>query len=206
VIPPLHDDRVDDAGKELLELLYGLLLGGPKESHPELPEEILGREAGRKVVLGLETPPLGSRATISRWRRRNAVATRLLGELADSNALRYRSIESRLWSMAWATRRSSRSRPGCLRSHSRRARSATSSKKDGSDRASRVTLRIASSTESEELEGLLDELLVKLEDPAVAGVRVDQQLVVRQTSGHVERVRRRQHPVLIAVRGARAGG
>jgi hypothetical protein len=52
----------------------------------------------------------------------------------------------------------------------------------------------------EELEGLLDELLVKLEDPAVAGVRVDHQLVVRQTSAHVERVRRRRHPVLIALR------
>src|SRR5438552_10549951 len=52
----------------------------------------------------------------------------------------------------------------------------------------------------EELESLLDELLVVLEDSAVAGVRVDHQLVVRQTSGHVERVRRRQHPVVIAVR------
>src|SRR5436309_925565 len=52
----------------------------------------------------------------------------------------------------------------------------------------------------EELEGLLDELLVVLEDSAVPGVRVDHQLVVRQTSGHVEGVRRRQHPVVIAVR------
>src|SRR5215208_5920637 len=52
----------------------------------------------------------------------------------------------------------------------------------------------------EELESLLDELLVELEDSAVAGVRVDHQLVVRQTSGHVEGVRRRQHPVVIAVR------
>src|SRR5438132_3284748 len=52
----------------------------------------------------------------------------------------------------------------------------------------------------EELESLLDELLVELEDSAVAGVRVDHQLVVRDTSGHVEGVRRRQHPVVIAVR------
>src|SRR5437899_10140863 len=52
----------------------------------------------------------------------------------------------------------------------------------------------------EELESLLDELLVELEDSAVAGVRVDHQLVVRQTAGHVEGVRRRQHPVVIAVR------
>src|SRR5205809_3215966 len=52
----------------------------------------------------------------------------------------------------------------------------------------------------EELESLLDELLVELEDSGVAGVRVDHQLVVRQTSGHVERVLRRQHPVVIAVR------
>src|SRR6266487_6612603 len=52
----------------------------------------------------------------------------------------------------------------------------------------------------EELEGRLDELVVVLEDSAVAGVRVDHQLVVRQTSGHVEGVRRRQHPVVIAVR------
>jgi hypothetical protein len=52
----------------------------------------------------------------------------------------------------------------------------------------------------EELESLLDELLVELEDAGVAGVRVDHQLVIRQTSGHVERVRRRQHPVVIAVR------
>ena len=51
----------------------------------------------------------------------------------------------------------------------------------------------------EELEGLLDELLVELEDSAVADVWVDHQLVVRQTSGHVEGVRRRQHPVVIAV-------
>jgi hypothetical protein len=51
----------------------------------------------------------------------------------------------------------------------------------------------------EELERLLDELLVVLEDSAVAGVRVDHQLVVRQTSGHVEGVRRRQHPVVVAV-------
>ena len=34
----------------------------------------------------------------------------------------------------------------------------------------------------EELESLLDELLVELEDHAVAGVWVDHQLVVRQTS------------------------
>src|SRR5215204_3757689 len=47
---------------------------------------------------------------------------------------------------------------------------------------------------------LREELLVELEDSAVAGVRVDHQLVVRQTSGHVEGVRRRQHPVVIAVR------
>src|SRR5438046_556642 len=52
----------------------------------------------------------------------------------------------------------------------------------------------------DELESLLDELLVELEDSAVAGVWVDHQHVVRQTSGHVERVRRRQHPVVIAVR------
>src|SRR5215212_8934792 len=52
----------------------------------------------------------------------------------------------------------------------------------------------------EELESLLDELLVELEDSSVACVRVDHQLVVRQTSGHVEGVRRRQHPVVIAVR------
>ncbi len=52
----------------------------------------------------------------------------------------------------------------------------------------------------EELESLVDELLVELEDSAVAGVRVDHQLVVRQTSGYVEGVRRRQHPVVIAVR------
>src|SRR5918994_3138237 len=52
----------------------------------------------------------------------------------------------------------------------------------------------------QELESLLDELLVELEDSAVAGVRVDHQLVVRQTSGHVEGVRRGQHPVVIAVR------
>ena len=52
----------------------------------------------------------------------------------------------------------------------------------------------------EELESLLDELLVELEDSAVAGVRVDHQLVVRDTAGHVEGVRRRQHPVVIAVR------
>jgi hypothetical protein len=51
----------------------------------------------------------------------------------------------------------------------------------------------------EELECLVDELLVELEDSAVAGVRVDQQLVVRRTSGHVEGVRRGQHPVVIAV-------
>src|SRR5207247_8456973 len=51
-----------------------------------------------------------------------------------------------------------------------------------------------------ELEGLLDELLVELKDSAVASVRVDDQLVVRQTAGHVEGVRRRQHPVVIAVR------
>jgi hypothetical protein len=51
----------------------------------------------------------------------------------------------------------------------------------------------------EELQGLLDELLVELEDSAVAGVGVDHQLVVRQTSGHVEGVRRRQHPVVVAV-------
>src|SRR5437764_7323853 len=52
----------------------------------------------------------------------------------------------------------------------------------------------------EELEGRLDELLVELEDSGVAGVRVDHQLVVRDTAGHVEGVRRRQHPVVIAVR------
>src|SRR5207249_1590977 len=52
----------------------------------------------------------------------------------------------------------------------------------------------------EELEGLLDELLVELEDSGVAGVGVDHQLVVRETSGHVEGVRRWQHPVVIAVR------
>ena len=51
-----------------------------------------------------------------------------------------------------------------------------------------------------ELESLLDELLVELEDSGVASVRVDHQLVVRQTSGHVECVRRRQHPVVISVR------
>jgi|SRR5215211_2589413 hypothetical protein len=51
----------------------------------------------------------------------------------------------------------------------------------------------------EELECLVDELLVELEDSAVAGVRVDHQLVVRQTSGHVEGVRRGQHPVVLAV-------
>ncbi len=51
----------------------------------------------------------------------------------------------------------------------------------------------------EELESLLDELLVELEDSGVAGVRVDHQLIVRQTSGHVQGVRRRQHPVVIAV-------
>jgi hypothetical protein len=52
----------------------------------------------------------------------------------------------------------------------------------------------------EELESLLDELLVELEDAAVAGVRVDHQHVVREAAGHVEDVRRRQHPVVIAVR------
>ena len=52
----------------------------------------------------------------------------------------------------------------------------------------------------EELESPLDELLVELEDSGVAGVWVDHQLVVRQTSGHVEGVRGRQHPVVIAVR------
>ena len=52
----------------------------------------------------------------------------------------------------------------------------------------------------EELESLLDKLLVKLEDSAVAGVRLDHHLVVRDTAGHVEGVRRRQHPVVIAVR------
>jgi hypothetical protein len=51
----------------------------------------------------------------------------------------------------------------------------------------------------EELESLLDEVLVELEGSAVAGVRVDHQLVVRQTSGHVEGVRGRQHPVVVAV-------
>ena len=58
----------------------------------------------------------------------------------------------------------------------------------------------------EELESLLDELLVELEDSAVAGVWVDHQLVVRQTSGHVEGVRRRQHPVVIAVREEHGAG
>jgi hypothetical protein len=52
----------------------------------------------------------------------------------------------------------------------------------------------------EELESLLDELLVELEDSAVAGVRVDHQLVVRDAAGHVEGVRRRQHPVVVTVR------
>src|SRR5439155_1301999 len=52
----------------------------------------------------------------------------------------------------------------------------------------------------EELKSLLDELLVELEDSGVAGVGLDHQLVVRETAGHVEGVRRRQHPVVIAVR------
>jgi hypothetical protein len=42
MVPALHDDRVDDAGEHLLELLYGLLLAGSEESGPELPEEVIG--------------------------------------------------------------------------------------------------------------------------------------------------------------------
>lgn len=38
MVPALHDDRVDDAGEELLQLLHGLLVGGPEQSGPKLPE------------------------------------------------------------------------------------------------------------------------------------------------------------------------
>jgi hypothetical protein len=53
VVPALHDDRVNDAGQQLLELLLGLLLGGPEESCPEFPEQVVGRQGGREVVLRL---------------------------------------------------------------------------------------------------------------------------------------------------------
>jgi hypothetical protein len=66
-------------------------------------------------------------------------------------------------------------------------------------RADRTSSAAFSGLVREELERLVDELLVVLEDSAVAGVRVDHQLVVGQTSGHVEGVRRRQHPVVVAV-------
>src|SRR5687768_18615916 len=52
----------------------------------------------------------------------------------------------------------------------------------------------------EEFETLLDELLVELEDAAVAGVGIDHQLTVRQASSEVDRVLRRDHPVALAVR------
>src|SRR5436309_1521572 len=64
----LHDDRVDDAGEHLLELLHSLLLRGPEESDPELPEQVVGRQRGCKVVLGLESPVVRFKRRDSRWR------------------------------------------------------------------------------------------------------------------------------------------
>src|SRR5215207_5564053 len=52
----------------------------------------------------------------------------------------------------------------------------------------------------EEFERLCDELPVELEDVAMACVRVNHQLTVRQASRQVDRVLRRHHPVALAVR------
>ena len=51
----------------------------------------------------------------------------------------------------------------------------------------------------EELQGLCDELVVKLEDAAVPSVGINLELAVRQSLGEVDRVGRRHHAVVIAV-------
>ena len=72
-----------------------------------------------------------------------------------------------------------------------------------SPRLAPVTRATAPSTfmsvASEEREGALDELLVELEDAAVAGVGVDHQVRVRQPLGQIDRVARGDHPVGLAV-------
>src|SRR5438270_10255638 len=52
----------------------------------------------------------------------------------------------------------------------------------------------------EELERLGNELLVELEDAPMACVGVNHQITVRQAPHEVDRVRRRHHPVALAVR------
>jgi hypothetical protein len=89
----LHDDRVDDAGQHLLELLDYVLLGSPEESDAELPEQVVGRQGGRKVVLRLETASLGLQGHDLPPERRNAMATRFFGRsLPDSNTVRATSL------------------------------------------------------------------------------------------------------------------
>ena len=52
----------------------------------------------------------------------------------------------------------------------------------------------------EEVERLLDELLVELEDAAVSGVGIDDQIGVRDSLGQIEGVLGGHHPVALAVR------
>ena len=51
----------------------------------------------------------------------------------------------------------------------------------------------------EKVQGPIDEVLVVLEDAAVAGVGVDRQLGIREASGHVDGVDSRHHPIVVAV-------
>jgi hypothetical protein len=46
----LHDDLVDHAGQQPLELLQCLLLRGAEKGHPQLCEEVIGREGRGEVA------------------------------------------------------------------------------------------------------------------------------------------------------------
>ncbi len=92
----------------LNQLLHGLLVGGPEQSGPKLPEEVLGREAGGEVVLGLETPSLGLQGHDLALESRNAVAARLFGELARLERRQVPVDRGAPMAIACATRRSSR--------------------------------------------------------------------------------------------------
>src|SRR5215207_2349751 len=69
----------------------------------------------------------------------------------------------------------------------------------GSSSSVSMNATIVQRVPSEELQGLLDEVLVELEDTAVARVGVDDEVTVRESSVEVDGVAGGHHPVVVAV-------
>jgi hypothetical protein len=104
VITALHDDLVDHAGSSCLSFSNACSSEARRRAAlSSARRSSVGRDWARSHSAS-SRPRSVSRDTISRWSAETRWRQASSGSLSDSNAVRYRSIEARLRSIALATR------------------------------------------------------------------------------------------------------